>query len=237
MNKDVINVYWAVQINGDEQESPALTFEEPKSLFKTLSRSKHPDSTTQTLFSCPAVQDLFKNVYVVRSPADAEYDYRDKEIVNINNSIINLSQDVDPNIKGFGPMFVYQSFYLFFADEPVVARFTSPYFDKTLGDCSLIPGEFDIGKWFRAYPTQYQMWNESGKFKLNKNDPLFYIEFMTNKKINFIQFEMNKELSDYSNIAIESRYKFPFSRLADHYERFKQNKMRELILNAIDKQY
>jgi hypothetical protein len=238
MNRDSIDIYWSAW-SGPEKKMSLFSFNEPKPLFKHLAKNKYPNSKTETFFSCPAVKDMAENIYTVNNPINSLFEYNNKLIkskLEEDVQYINLSSDAHPNLIGFGPILVYQSFYIFFAKEPLNARFTNPYFSKTNGDYSLIPGEFDIGQWFRPYPTQYQMWKESGTFKIEKDDPLFYVEFMTNKKINFIKFEMTDELHKYSNKAIEAKTKFPFSRLIDHYIRFNQDNTKDLILKAIDKQ-
>jgi len=235
MKKETINVYWTAWSAPEEQTS-MLLFNSPKKLFKELIKNKTINSKNQTLFSCPAVKDLTKNLYSVSSPISSKFKYEYNNIVSLNeNNLIDLIGDTHPNVSNFGPMLVYQAYYIFFAEEPLIARFTNPYFSKTEGYRSTIPGEFDIGKWFRPYPLQYQMWNNSGIFEIKENEDLFYVEFMTDKNINLIRFDYDEEVQNYADQAIMARKIFPSSTLNSLYLRFKNSGIRESLIAKIKK--
>ena len=96
------------------------------------------------------------------------YDFTDdkKEIIHTSQSYLGYSVDRNASLD-FGPNIHIGLDYLFFSDEPVSAFFTPPYFHKPeyTNYGSIIPGEFDIGQWFRGYSFEVQMWNQKGEFE------------------------------------------------------------------------
>ena len=63
--------------------------------------------------------------------------------------------------------------------------FTPPFFQKPgyTQDATILPGEFDVGNWFRPYNFEIQTWSNHGIITLKENEPIFYAEFKTDKKI------------------------------------------------------
>lgn len=117
--------------------------------------------------------------------------------------------------------------YSFFADDSLDVSFTPPYFHKPqyLQSGSIIPGEFNVGKWFRPYICEIQMWEEKGNFSLNAGEPLFYAEFKTDRPINFYRFNYSDSLVKYQTANIRS------SSFLDHFKLFQKDMK---ILNRLD---
>jgi hypothetical protein len=61
-------------------------------------------------------------------------------------------------------------------------------------------GEFDIGRWFRPFNADWHIPIEDGRFVIKKGDPLFYVELLTDKKVEFKRFTMTRKIM---NILIE----------------------------------
>jgi hypothetical protein len=91
----------------------------------------------------------------------------------------------------------------FFASEPVTARFSAPFFPSAepVKNSYLSIGEFDIGKWYRTFMLEYHVPITSTYFSIKQDQPLFFIEFFTNKKIKFKRYTMSSELA---NLALEA---------------------------------
>jgi hypothetical protein len=127
--------------------------------------------------------------------------------------------------------------WIFFAEEPLVADFTAPYFHKPnyLKYGSIIPGEMDIGLWFRPYNAEIMTWDNSGEIVFLENEPLMYVKFNTEKKINLIKFNMNNNLRKYAEACVYSPVAYGANMsLSKRYERFKKSKLNELVLNEIN---
>jgi len=93
---------------------------------------------------------------------------------------------------------------------------------------------FNIGSWFRPYFTEIQMWNNHGELIIKENEPIFYVEFLTDKKIKLVRFKYTKKLLTYSQHCVDAPSIFGLNLpLVKRYEKFKQSKMRDIILKEI----
>ena len=97
----------------------------------------------------------------------------------------------------------YNMSWNFFASEPVVARFSAPFFPSAspVKNSYLSTGQFDIGRWYRTFMLEYHIPVDSVDFSIKENDPLLFVEFFTDKKIEFKRYSMSAKLS---NLAIEA---------------------------------
>jgi hypothetical protein len=122
-----------------------------------------------------------------------------------------------------------------FCEEDVDVSFTGPYFHKSEYSRygSIIPGEFNIGSWFRPYVFEMQTWSNSGEIHLKEYEPLFYAEIKTNKKIVLKQFNLNDKLIAYAKECIKSPIIFPKLPLVDRYAKFKNVSLNTKILKEI----
>jgi hypothetical protein len=66
--------------------------------------------------------------------------------------------------------------------------------NKFLNNINVIPGEFDISKWFRPCDFAFEIIDDSQELTFKRGDPLYYIKFNTNKKIKFTRMEITPDL-------------------------------------------
>ena len=241
MSKDIINVYWAPAFRSDTNDQDwSMLYPEPTNLYDSLKKIINKKNDIQnSFFVCPATKPFFKKTYIFTNPSRFEYsfDFTDeKNVVNpVSKNYLNFIVERDSNIET-GPLIRPLLSYIFFADQGLPATFTAPYFSKTeyTRYGSVIPGEFDIGQWFRPYVLEMQMWSQSGSLVLEENDPLFYVRFNTDKNIVLHKFEMNKKLWAYVDHCVSDRFIFgPGRSLAKRYNTFKSSRMNDAILNEI----
>jgi hypothetical protein len=237
-NSDTLNIYWSPGNFILDKDSWNMLYHEPKNILKELSEIRNPQAGTGSFLSCPAFKDKFKNVFSFNNIFDSEYSYDEAITNNIGDTSIGFYSQRDPSITT-GPTLVYNMSWIFFSEEPVDCFFTSPYFHKAeyMSSGAMVPGKFNIGLWFRPFNIEIQMYDSSGHIKFNKDEPLFYMDVNTDKKINFIRFNMNDRLYHMSQEAIQSpaRYK-RFMSLKERYGIFKNSNMREVVLNEIKKE-
>jgi hypothetical protein len=243
MSSDTINVYWAPDTTHERHEvSWNLLYPEPITLFNELLKQKNSDAGTDTFFSCPATSAKYKKTYVFRNVVEASYNYdftnENKQahyIEPISPLYLNTEVARVPTISS-GPLINFNLSYCFFADQPLEASFTPPMFHKPKYTHygTIIPGQFDIGQWFRPYNFEVQMWDRKGQFHLETDEPIYYVEFRTEKKIQFHRFESNSKIYSYQEACARSRGIFGSGMsLVKRYQRFNDSKMRELILKEI----
>lgn len=237
--KDEVVVYWSDSELSVRREDRSLFYPSPKSLFDDLRKDKIEGSGTSSYFTCPAVSKKFKNTFVFKNALDCSYSYNFSD----GNNLINKTSDSAygdgfsrKQLLSYGPCFLFNLQYNFFAEEPLEAFFTPPYFHqpKYTKYGSIMPGQFDVGQWFRPYPLEIQTWSNSGDLKFENNEPLFYVEFKTDKKIILKRFKFNEQLYLYSKQCTDSTSIFGRGQsLLSRYNRFKDVDLDKKILFEI----
>jgi len=240
MNKNPINVYWSPYYVDNKENYWSFMYPKPETLIVDLLKNKTEDLDQQSFFSCPAVSTKFKKILVFKNSMNCSYSYdATLEPFKIKS---NTEHFMDTDITRSqalksGPSIQFGMKYIFFADDPLEATVTPPFFHepKYTQYGSIIPGEFDIGQWFRPVNFEVQLWKNKGDFVLQDGEPIFYLEFKTKRPILLHRFNMTEKLLSYSNSNI--KYFNIFGKkvpLVDRYQRFKQAGLGEKILTEID---
>jgi hypothetical protein len=181
-----------------------------------------------------------KRTLVYPSPFDMSVKYdinKEPKIFDFSKDKMDIDFVRDPMFE-FGPTLGLALGFSMFADQPLEASFTAPYFHKTeyMNYGSVIPGNFDIGQWFRPYNFELQMWENSGELNIKKDEPLFYVEFLTDKKIILKEFVFTPLLNTYMQSCVNSTSVFGLGQsLQDRYNRFKSSRLKEKIIAEIKK--
>jgi hypothetical protein len=243
MSEDILNIYWAPQtsweINGEEDWN--MLYPEPTNLFSELQKIKTKDAGSANYFSCPATSQKFKNTFIFRNSVASAYEfdftegYENKIIFPVTDNYIGYDIKRPPTIN-IGPLIHLNMTYAFFSEEPVLGVFTPPLMHepKYTKYGTVVPGEFDVGQWFRPYNLEIQMWNMEGQFVLEEDEPIFYVQFKTDKKINLQRFKWNGALNSYLKACGGDTQRFGSGiPLSKRYKRFNDSKMRELVLKEI----
>jgi hypothetical protein len=232
-----INVYWA-SVNDNwilakEPDSMLLNFNTNYGEIKF-----NPNSQ---LLRCPAVKDYCNNLYCLRSLQD--YEFRIEENKDDPNNSLVLSDQLDQDffqerviIRSLeSKMFSFKAnTYLFFTEEKSleVTYPIHPYLEDNNVSLRIMPitGTFDIAKWFRPLDFGFFIRKEFDTFKIQKDEVFAYIKFHTNEKINFKQFVITPELTNFTkDCTILTKYS-PLKSLENYYKLFKTKK---LILKEI----
>ena len=241
MYKNPINVYWSPQYVSERGNDWSFMYPKPETLMFDLLKNKVSDLNQGSFFSCPAVSTKFKKMLVFRNSIGCSYSY--DATVEPYTIEAKTKQFVDANILrpqalNSGPSIEFGIKAIFFADESLEAVATPPFFHepKYTKYGTMVPGEFDIGQWFRPVNFEVQLWKNKGEFILEDNEPIFYVEFKTKRPILLHRFNMTEKLSSYTDANVN--YSNLFGKrvpLADRYQRFKQVGFREKILTEIKK--
>ena len=219
-----------------------MLYKEPEFLFSELSKvrnTENPDPSTSMLI-CPAVSGLAKNILTFTVPYSCSYSYSTDQrgvfhYEPITPQYLELSQVRDPSLS-IGPSITTPLQILLFAEEPLVARLSPPYFHEpkhTKYGASTF-GEFDIGQWFRTLTWELQLWKKEGVISFEEGEPAFYLEFKTDKRIVLKKVRLTEELMNISLECINStRFYGKFLPLAKRYKRFREAGMRERVLSEL----
>jgi hypothetical protein len=182
-----------------------------------------------TYLKCPAFIDYYKNVYVIKSPFSMK--------INFNSEAKYLS--VQPQCQEFYDTFLRNRADVISKDDPFLFSILIKYLFTADADCileelpvmfhdsplnsklKLIPGTYNIGKWFRPIEVAYEVMDKADSVTIKRGDPLFYVRFVSkdNKKINLKHAKFSPEQlkavqhctmlkKSFPNHAIDSAYKF-----------------------------
>lgn len=232
-----MDIYWSVlpEVKG------IIRAQEPISVAKTViadKRNRNLVSKTpvDNFEDCPAVVNALKNYYAIPSI----YDY---EVQFTSNGVEAKEHNQDFFNEAFvlrnreEQMFSFKTPYIFFCEQDLEVSQIQPFMERNYinDNCMIIPGKFNISKWFRGFDfTCYLKPSANGTFKVKEKDVLYYLQFHTNEKINFKHFHMSRTLLDYFSIGIDAKeYKRDYKNLDYFYNLFKQYNLKGKILKEI----
>lgn len=234
-DKDSINVYWSENHDIDGSNWSFL-YQKPTSLFSELNKIKEKENSANFL-TCPAISNKFKKTLVFKNSLSSSYLYDSESITPTSSNYIDIIKRKEPSISS-GPIYQFANSICFFSEEPLNASFTPPYFHKPgyTQYGTFIPGDFDIGQWYRPCNFEVQMWNSDGKFNINEDEPLYYVNFKTDKKINLYRYKNSQLLKKYYDACLDVTFLFGRGQtLVSRYDRFKRVGLKEKILTEIKK--
>ena len=226
-----IIVYWAC-LNEEWQRA-----KEPDSVLKNFyTKDKHEkDNPMLCLNYCPSFNYHLKNLYSVRSIYDYNFSLTNDRV--FSNSYDQLFFEKHVLIRSIEKKaFSFNNNYIFFteSDDLEMTAYEYPIFEDNdfIQSCMLIPGRYNIGKWFRALEVPFFFKDNSDTFSVYTDDVLFNLRFHTNEKIEFKQFKMTDKLVNYQEdcsktiIGLKDR----IGTLNNFYKNFK---IKKLILKEI----
>lgn len=192
---DTVTIYWC----GDfdiEEVSPML-------------REQATDYHDAHILDCPGVRAGLKNVYAVIAKKTSEYVF-DKETLSVEHSDGRKDDKLTYRVPYFENSFFFSTGdeFMFFAEEPMLMKATAPWFKtpKYLGTGTTISGQYDIGKWARPLQIDVICWQEKGTIKFESGDPLYYVQFETDKKIIFKKFRYTPVINGFiTNLVFDPR--------------------------------
>jgi hypothetical protein len=226
-------VYWA-GVDYDNDRNWDMLYKEPEGLISLLSKNK--EKNDGTFFQCPAMNNHFKNTFVIKNLQHSRY-------------IIDGDGHVIPQTRGYlvsktrpfssitnNILFQYGLSYAFFSEEEnIKMKITGPYFSQIeyYKYGALVPAEFDISTWFRSGNFEFNLWEGVNEFELYENEPIAYVTFDTADKVTLKRFHATEELKKILKSAGTSSSWYPNTPLVKRYEMFKQSKLKSRVLKLI----
>ena len=241
-NDDFITVYWAPAISQEVElhREFNMLYAEPENMFSYLTSKRSEFDQSRSVMVCPAFKNKMKKTFFFKNSVECNFLYetsdRGEVHLEFQKPFPETVKSIRPPVLNFGPTVLVNFPYIFFADSDLEATFSQPFFHpegySKYG--SVIPGTFNIGSWFRPYTTEIQMWNNSGEFILKEDEPIFYVEFLTNKKIKLVRFKYTYKLLTYAQHCVDAPPIFgKHLPLIARYKKFKESRMRDVVLKEI----
>ena len=241
-------IYWAPAYSARDAYDTNHLYTEPKSLYEEMVAKKAPlKDNALDFLRCPATSDLMKHTFVVRAPVDTHvalnFDSRRTKDLNTNSAYENthkvkLEFVHQPTLLNHNLVNYSHPIVFFSEEETMIATLTAPYFEKVSSYESgvIVPGRFDIAKWFRPMNMEFQLWTGVDTLKISAGEALCYLHFDTDKKIVLKRFVTNNEIEKLIASFIKVSPFKKFARLSERYKMFKESNSKQRVLKLIQKQ-
>ena len=234
MKNNTITVYWSTCATKENAHKIAMLQSGPVSIWKTLP-AKIGENIQGNYRACKASLELFKNTYVLKNPQSSTLvmsgDYLNPELKSDTPNSWIARQSSFENTYAAD----YDFSWIFFAEESLKTKFTNAYMHKTEASKGgyLTSGSYDIGKWFRPLHLTYHLWENNNTLNIKENEPTYYIEFDTDKKVILKQFEIVEEIFQIAHQAVGFTKWVPNKSLKERYEVFIKSKRNKRLLKLI----
>lgn len=232
-----ITVYYASPDNLQETQDWSILYKEPKSinnyLTRNVNKNRNKDVNNRAYMSCTAFQRITNNLFVIENPMSSSYLF-DNTIESTSKNSLSVMIKREPQLNN-QILFEYDYPIIFFAEESLEIQYTPPYFLQAphLQYGAVTPGQYNIGKWFRPIQTEINLWDDIKEFKIKENEPLAFVNFLTDKKINFKLFHMSPELAKIMTVCATASTWETNIPLRKRYKRFHESKMLQKTLQLI----
>lgn len=238
---DSIVVYWAPAYEKyQETQDWNLLYKNPDKLIDSLKQKRNKEAKDISFLYCPAFTNMHKNTFVfynsitskfeVSSVSSNSYSVKPK-----NDNFIIASIKRPPTLDSL-PILSYNLKWLFFCEEDLNLEVTPPYFSQHTysHEAAFVPGSFNISSWFRPINADFHLWKENTEISINKEDPLFYARFCTDKKVILKRFNINEDLTKiYTSCSNYPDMFGRFESLTTMYETFKKTSTNKLVAKII----
>jgi hypothetical protein len=211
MSDNEIVVYYSFHKRTDKKNLNI----EPNNLLKYLLSIKN--NNNNDIFFCPSIIERVKQIFYFNALED----------ISIDKNLRKTSGEVLDN----GTHFLLEYQLLMFSLTPLNVLISDPFFHsrKNVGFFAA-PSMLDINQKFR--PIQFSFIAFSDKLKILKDEPLLYLEFLTNKKIVFKSaqlFDKHFDLIDVFDSEAAGECK-KYKSLKENYFNFQEKKEKLITL-------
>lgn len=230
-------VYWASVGDHSRKTFTELLNVQPESIMKELMDRKSTPYYPEVAYqACPSAKSYFKNTYKMSSPVSRQIKLDSTgSIIPSEHSNWFLPR---PSYYQNSTAFDFDLAWVFFCEESLIMEQVPPHAHNVEAAryANLAAGEYDIGKWFRPIISSYTTWPGVSEFSIKKDDPLFYLKFHTNEKIEFIKFEATPKIQEIATGATLFKNAIRFEPLESLYTRFSQSGRKKILLKEIKKE-
>ena len=228
-----ITIYWACN------EESWMRANKPDSVYKKFVQDKKNQNNNITL--CPATKDYMQNIFSIQSIFSYDFKIKNNEIVTNDYDQKFFNTHVSIRSKE-DKLFSFLQRLCFFTEEKslLMSAGILPFLETNniTERCLVIPGTFNIGKWFRQLEFAFYLKQNYNEFKIEENEIFQYIKFHTKEKIIFKQFKVTPKIQDFFNDIDDAKSfrKIQLRPLEEYYLMMKHKKhiIKEIKNNLVD---
>jgi hypothetical protein len=238
-------VYWSPANFTVTEESWNLLYLEPELVNNKLREMS--TGYARSIKACPASKFYLNNLFSLKIPFSDEITLP-VDFLNLTHmdegeafldtkSILAIKRVRPSSYVGYSNL-SYNLGWLFFCEEPLVARLTPPTIPPTspAEGAILSSGEFDVGQWFRPILIDYHIPLTTQSLSFKENDDIAYIKFETSKKVVLKRFLLKETLNNIMSESVFSPVRYgKFKTLSERYEMARRTKVLNIISSEIKK--
>jgi len=236
----MITVYWSPWYRDvNIYKENYLCYHDIDSVYSDLVKNKNEENISDNFFNCYAFKDTLKNMYCLRNPYSIDVTYQHGRTFSNHPKKVGFDLAMTSLVKQSSVKnsltINYCVNWIFFTEETLKIQTMHPSMHKThLTDTAYyVPGSFDISQWFRPVEGAYQLFPGESTLKVNEGDPLMYIKFLTNEKIELKRFYLTQDLIDMSLSCTQLKNFKSFKGLDYLYKVFNKSLLRNKVLKEI----
>ena len=189
-----ITVYWACL---EDEWIKAVEPEKISQRFYSKGIKDNNPISPAAINYCPVFNESLTNTYAIKSIYDYSFKIENNQCFSTLYDQNFFNNHV--NIRSFEKKFFsFEVKYIFFTEEDSleISAYEHPVFEdnEITKRCMIIPGGFNIGKYFRNLEFAFILKKDFNEFIVNDQDVLYYLKFHTKEKIKFKQFKINENL-------------------------------------------
>lgn len=243
MAKKSIEVFWAPAPFTKNEQQWNFFYGEPRPIYQDLA----VENKGSAMIQCPAIRNTSRNIFSLDAQIEDRHIFPDGFLEQVENSDqinlpggtggkIALQKPRNSNIKNHVNL-TYNLSWIFVSAEPLLMRASAPFFPSVspTPNAKMAFGEFDIGKWFRPFQLDYHIPLENKSFEIEAGQPLAFLEFMTDKKIQFQRFNLTKNIHEIISEASASNRYFKGFSLAQRYAQAAKSGVQDILISEIRK--
>jgi hypothetical protein len=236
-----IVVYWCPWWVPEPGVNLDLVYQDPVNVFKDFISRGDSSRPYANFINCPAVSERFKRTFMVKNTSETAIRFdvdenNEIKIVPLNEKTTNTAVGIthQSTLKN-NILFEYHMAYALFAEESLILSTSSPYFHSAphMQYGAIVPGSFDIGKWYRPVISEFNLWEGNNNFHIQPYEPLMYWEFFTDKKIILKRYERTQKLYDITSSIVNYKLVKRGSNMLSRYKKFNESSLRAIILKEI----
>jgi hypothetical protein len=242
--KNPIIVYWSPEATIEKEHQQVLLDIELRSLMADIQKRRainpiSPKNAQSFQFGtgynlCSALHELADNTYIIKAPFDADIVLDETGSVMQQGKKFDWFYDRTTSIEN-GFCVDFDLSYFFFCEEPLEVSITPPYMHQTnqpnYGFISSV--KWDISSWFRGFVLIYQLWPNKKNVYFNKDEPIAYLHFDTDRKVIFKEFKLNQEILNIANSCGNYKFILNFEPMQKLYKIFNGTSMKKRLVEQI----
>lgn len=230
-----ITVYWAPWGSLETYSKQFLSYMDPVKVLDDLAVQNNTNNKHDNFFKCPAFINSIKNTYMFTSPSSSDVTFAGSQVFNNLHSHAPYLTGAKAESMTNALTVKYDANWVFFCEEPLYIHSTPPFLHKTMvTDYGFyVPGTYDISQWFRPLEYAFQLWEGQTRFKTSQDEPLLYVNFLTDQPIKLQKFYMTEEIYNLSMSCVRLKDYRREKNLFKLYDIFKSSRIKTQILKEI----